>query len=268
MASPDGQRKSAEQDLKLARSEVALHLYDQALVTIRGLVAAPGDSVATTDAYFLIGSIQETQGKIEDAMATYLEIAHRYRGKPRGAEAQLRLGQVTLQSKRRGKESDAMQAFAEVAKQYPKTEWAARALMAKAEIEEQRQTAQYDSVARTSVPSALVTYRRVATDYARYPESQTALWKLGQLYERVKRYDLAARTFRDLAVRFPKTQYEAWFRAAELYDRRVKNSKAARAAYAHVPRTSSHFDEAQKRLHESGTGGPVGTNARLIKPGG
>jgi serine/threonine protein kinase/tetratricopeptide (TPR) repeat protein len=246
-AKPAPARNSGDQELKLARSEMALKLYDQALVTLRSLIAKPDVSGMATEAYFLIASIQKTQGKVEDAMATYLEISHRYRGQPQGAEALFNLGQVTLQSKRRGKEADATQAFDDVATEYPKSPWTVHALMAKAELEEQRESVAYDAVVRGAVPSALVTYRRVATEYVRYPESETALWKLGQLYEQVKRYDLAADTFRNLAVRYPRTRYDAWFRAAELYDHRLKDSGAAGAAYAHVPPGSSHFEEAQKR---------------------
>ncbi|HEV3216841.1 MAG TPA: protein kinase [Vicinamibacterales bacterium] len=251
-AKPAPARNSGDRELKLARSEMALKLYDQALVTLRALIAKPDVSGIATEAYFLIASIQKTQGKVEDAMATYLEISHRYRGQPQGAEALFNLGQVTLQSKRRGKETDATQAFNDVATEYPKSPWTVRALMAKAELEEQRESVAYDAVVRGAVPSALVTYRRVATEYVRYPESETALWKLGQLYEHVKRYDLAAGTFRDLAVRYPKTQHDAWFRAAELYDHRLRDSGAAGAAYKQVPPSSSHFEEARKRASEFG----------------
>jgi TolA-binding protein/tRNA A-37 threonylcarbamoyl transferase component Bud32 len=260
--------RNGSQELKLARSEMALKLYDQAITTLRGLVAAPdSDNSAATAAYFLIASIQRTQGKIEDAMATYLEIAHRYQGKPRAAEALFRLGEVTLQTKRKGKEADATQAFDNVANQYAKTPWAARALMARAELERQRQAVEFDARLHANVPSALITYRRVATDYAVYRESETALWKLGQLYERVKRYDLAARTFRELGMRYPKTQHDAWFRAAELYDHRLKDSATARAAYSRVPRSSAHFDEAQKRIQEFSTDTGAETNPRMVKLG-
>ena len=250
---PPLSRNSASQELKLARSEVSLKLYDQAIATLRGLIAMPGDNGSTAEAYFLIASIQKAQGKVEDAMATDLEISHRYQGRPPAAEALFYLGQVTLQSKRRDREAEATQAFNDLVKQYPKSPFAPRALMSRGDLEEQRQSVEYDAAIGSTVPAALVTYRRVATDYVRSPESETALWKLGQLYDRAKRYDLAATAFRDLAVRYPETPYEAWFRAAELYDRRLKDRTTATAAYAHVPRGSAHFDEAQKRLRELAT---------------
>jgi serine/threonine protein kinase/outer membrane protein assembly factor BamD (BamD/ComL family) len=266
-AKPALARNSGDRELKLARSEVALKLYDQALVTLRAVVATPDDSGVATEAYFLIASIQKTQGKVEDAMATYLEISHRYQGRPQAAEALFNLAQVTLQSKRRGKEADATQAFNDLAKQYPKSPWAVPALMAKAELDEQRQSVEYDAMVGGSVPSALVTYRRLVTGYVGHPENETALWKLGQLYEHVKRYDLAARTFRDLAERYPKTQHDAWYRAAELYDHRLKDIVAARAAYTHVPRSSSHFEEAQKRVHQFGPDRGIEPSSRLGKSG-
>ena len=63
----------------------------------------------------------------------------------------------------------------------------------------------------------------------------------------LKRYDLAAAAFNDLATRFPQTRYDAWWRAAETLDKRLKDKTAARAAYGRVPTTSPNYGTAQKR---------------------
>jgi TolA-binding protein len=99
------------------------------------------------------------------------------------------------------------------------------------------------------VPSALVTYREVATGYPANPTAETALWKLGQMYVGIKRYDLAARAFSDVATQYPRTEFDAWFRAADLFDKRLNDDVSAQAAYARVPSQSPHFKDAQKRLH-------------------
>jgi TolA-binding protein len=120
--------------------------------------------------------------------------------------------------------------------------------MMRGELEERQQLYQRDDVLATSVPSALVTYRQVATLYGTTSSAETALWKLGQLYVGTKRYQLAAEAFAGLAQRHPGTKFDAWFAAAELYDKRLNDVVSARAAYARVSPSSPHFRDAQKRL--------------------
>ena len=74
--------------------------------------------------------------------------------------------------------------------------------------------------------------------------------KLAQLYIQMKRYDLAAATLEKLAERDPENRYDAWFAAAEVADRRLKDAARARSAYARVPHSSIHFADAQKRLRK------------------
>jgi len=120
--------------------------------------------------------------------------------------------------------------------------------MMRGELEERQQLYERDSVLATSVPSALITYRQVVTVYGTSPVAEAALWKLGQLYVGAKQYRLAAGAFADLAERYPATHFDAWYAAAELYDKRLNETVNARAAYTRVPPSSPHFREAQKRL--------------------
>ena len=120
--------------------------------------------------------------------------------------------------------------------------------MMRGELEERQQLYRRDDVLATSVPSALITYRQVVTQYGTTAATETALWKLGQLYVGAKQYRLAAGAFADLAERFPGTQFDAWYAAADVYDKRLNEIVSARAAYARVPQSSPHFREAQKRL--------------------
>jgi serine/threonine protein kinase len=244
------ERYSATQDLQVARSKIALKLYDQAFATLRDVVAHDRNDEIGPEPYFLMASIQESEGKVEDAMGTYLEISERYRSHARAPEALFRMAQDTLQSKRPGKESEARKLFSDVRGKYPGSPWAARALMAQGEIEERQKAYQRDDVLGTSVPSALVTYRRVAADYPTNAARETALWKLGEIYQAIKRFDLAADTFTELAEGYPATQYDAWFAAAELADKRLKDPARAKAGYARVPATSPHFQDALKRLQK------------------
>jgi serine/threonine protein kinase len=247
---PQPPRYSAAQDLQVARSKIALKLYDQAFATLRDVVAHDRNGEVGPEAYFLMASIQETEGKVEDAMGTYLEISERYRSHARAPEALFRMAQDTLQSKRPGKEPEARKLFSDVRGKYPHSPWAARALMAQGEIEERQKAYQRDDVLGTSVPSALVTYRRVAAEYRTDAARETALWKLGEIYQGIKRFDLAADTFTELAEGYPATHYDAWFAAAELADKHLKDPARARAGYGRVPSTSPRFQDARKRLQK------------------
>ena len=84
--------------------------------------------------------------------------------------------------------------------------------------------------------------------YPEAPESEGALWNLANGYEDLRRYEYAAQTFAVLGTRFPRTGHDAWWRAAELYDRRLRDKEAAKNAYARVPTTSRNYKEAQKRI--------------------
>ncbi len=193
----------AEQELRIARAKVDAKLFDQALVTLQGIAAKEGVGETATEAYFLMASVHERQGRIEDAMATYLEFAHRYREDARAPEALFLMAQNTLRTKRATKEADARELFGKLASSYPQSSWAPRALMMRGELEERQQLYERDDVLATSVPSALITYRQVVTQYGTTPAAESALWKLGQLYVGAKQYRLAADAFADLAERYP-----------------------------------------------------------------
>jgi tetratricopeptide (TPR) repeat protein len=97
------------------------------------------------------------------------------------------------------------------------------------------------------MPSAVVTYRDVIDRYASSDAATEALYELARIYANAKRYEIAALTFQTLAAREPADRYDAWFAAGELFDKRVKDKSRAREAYSHVPSSSSHYAEAQKR---------------------
>ena len=105
-----------------------------------------------------------------------------------------------------------------------------------------------DATLQTSVPAALVSYRSVAADYPKSAFAESALDRLGELYSDLRRYDLAAQAFDDLARRFPSNQRDAAWKAAKLYEDKLKDKTRAREVYATVPASSSHYGDAQKKL--------------------
>jgi serine/threonine protein kinase len=236
------------QELRIAQAKRDAQLFEQALETLHTVVSRTELGAAAIEAHFLIASIHEQQQKVDDALASYLEIVHRYPTHPRAPEALLLMAQRTLETKHPDRETDAQRLLDTLASDYRRTAWAPRALMMRAALEERQKSYQRDDELGASVPRALVTYRQVVTEYARSAEAETAWWRLGQLYADTKRYDLAARAFVTLAMGFPETQFDAWFAAAELYERRLGDNPRAKAAYARVPTSSSRFADAQKRL--------------------
>jgi TolA-binding protein/tRNA A-37 threonylcarbamoyl transferase component Bud32 len=246
--SKDTDRAAAQQELRIARSKTAAGLHDQALATLRTLVTNYSDTEEALEASFLMGSIQESTKHFTDAMGTYLEIADRYQQHARAPEALFRLAEVTLRSERPGKDLQARDSLARLITQYKQSPWAPRALLAKGEIEQRQRLHELDSTLGSSVPSALVSYRQLTKTYLRSPAAKEGLSRLAEIYDDLRRYDLAAETLAELAVKYPQSSDEAWFRAGELYRRRLKNPTKARHAYLQVRSTSRHYADAQKYL--------------------
>ncbi len=234
-------------ELDIVRTKAEAGLNEQALQALRPLLARYRAEPEVASAYFLMADIQETQRAYEDAMATYLETAERFPDEHHGAQALYRFANAALKSKQSNKEVKARETLGELARRYPQSEWAPQGLLLKAAIEERKRLYKMDAVLGISVPAALITYRHLTESYPTVSGSATAHKKLAQLYEDVRRYHLAARALENLATRHPDVAGDAWYRAAELY-RRVKDEKAARDAYAKVPRGSRRYNDAQSRL--------------------
>ena len=242
----------AREELRVARTKADAGLYAPALSTLKELVTRYSGTDEALDAYFLMASINEKQAHLEEALAGYLEIATRYEQHARGAEAWFRVAEVTLRSSRKEKVWEARQAFARVADSYPASAWAPRALLSKGELESRNRYHQRDAELGIVVPSALISYRRITTDYPESGEAEPALLRLADLYEDTKQFELAADALSRMASRYPHTSGEAWFRAGEIYRRRLHDTVKARAAYDRVPATSRHFPDAQKQLKRLG----------------
>ena len=243
---PSG-RDSTAGDYQVALGKFEAKLYDQALADARLLLEEHPTSSVAPQTYLLVAQIHLAQDHNEDAMAALIELHNRYPKDPRAPEALFQLAQLVLQSKRKDKELDAAGTFGELADQYPTNPWAVRALAAKAQLEEREKMRQQDPILSLTVPSELVTYRALVERFPTASAAEIALWKLGELYSELKRYDLAVQSYAKLGEGFPNTQYDAWFEAGELYEKKLKDSAQAMAAYLKVPDRSRHFKEAQKR---------------------
>jgi TolA-binding protein len=239
---------SAAQDLRIARTMIKAGLHDQAAAKLKNLVVSHPATPQALQGYFLMAEIQVKQRHVDDAKATYLEIADRFKDNARAPEALFRMAQLMRGSERSDKEAEARRILTEIASHYPKSRWTARALYAKAEIEQGQNLRERDEELKNSVPSALITYRQIARGYPKSAFHEAALWRLAGLYGKLKRYDLAADAYATIAKSYKSHSDEAWFRSAEIYRRRLNDRQKARAAYTNVSASSRYFVDAQKHL--------------------
>ena len=240
----------AVESVRIARAKFEAKLYDQALADLKEVVDQHASSPSAPSAYLLIANIYDRQGRADDAMAACVELRGKYRSSPAAAEGTFLMADLLLRSKRSDREGAARDLFNEVSALYPKSAWAPRALAMKASLEERTRTRVVDPQLKTSVPAALISYRTLAERYPDAESAESSFWKLSEMYEDLRRFDLAARALEDLATRFPKNSRDAWWRAAELFEKRVKDIDKARAAYARVPEASPHYRDAQKRAKQ------------------
>ncbi len=232
--------------LVVAARQIDLKLYDQALETLRR-AANGADQHAAVEASFLMASVYDSLGEEANAMGAYVEVASRFPASPRAAEALVRLAESTLKSKGRDGEGAARQILTEVARKYPRSAWAPRALLIRGDLEARRNIRQQDSSGE-SVPAAPVTYRELADRYPSSDSGAQALNKLAQTYADTGRFAMAAAAFERLGVRDAGDRHGAWFAAAEIYDKRLKDRVRARTAYSRVPPSSPNYAKAQDRL--------------------
>jgi len=238
---------AGESGVRAARAKFDARLYDQALADLKPIASIAG-SASAPEAQLLIGTIYERQGLADDALAAYIELKSRYPSSAVTADAVLRTADLTLRSKRNDREAAARALYDEVGTKYPKSARAPEALVKRAALEERAKLRVFDATLHTSVPAALVSYRTVATDYPRTAFAESALDRLGELYSDLRRYELAAQAFEDLGRRFPSSQKDGAWKAAKLYEDKLKDKPRARDAYAAVPASSSHYGDAQKKL--------------------
>jgi serine/threonine protein kinase/TolA-binding protein len=241
-AAPD----PATQLLRAARTKADAHRYDEALVDLRSILHNHASSGEVPGAFLLMGRIAQQQRRWEDGIAACTQVRSRFPSSAATPEASVLLGQMLERSKRPDRVEQARAVLAEVPQRFPDSPWAPRALSAKALLETRERVKGTDP-ALGSVPAAFVSNLQLATRYPASPQAEVAMWQAAEVLEDKKAYERAAQMFLDLAARFPSTRYDAAWRAAEIYDRRLENDAAARNAYGKVPPASRNFKEAQKR---------------------
>lgn len=142
--------------------------------------------------------------------------------------------------------------FAAIATSYPQSSWFVPAMTAKISLEDRRRLREFDAISGVQVPASLLTRRLLVERAPSHPASEAALWWLGETYDDLDLYQLAVEAFSRLGAQFPATRYDAWFKAGEIYERRLDNKAAARTAYLRVPSASRRYKDAQNRAERLG----------------
>jgi TolA-binding protein len=236
------------ESIKIARAKADAKLFDQAVADLRAGLAASPSSPSAPSAHLLLGNILQRQGRPEDAMAAYVELRSRHGRTPEAAEGTFLLADLVLQSKRNDREETARQLFAAIPGMTGSAPWAVQALLRRATLEDRARARVVDSVLGVTVPASLVSYRQLVESYPDAAGVEPALARLGEMYEDLRRYDLAGQAWLDLARKFPADTRDAAWRAGELFEKRVKDPQRMREAYSLVTTRSSHYRDAQKKL--------------------
>ncbi len=225
---------------------MAARRYDEASAALAAFLAKhPKDSYAL-EAAMMTADLHDKQGRPADAVRGFHQVADAYRSDPRAAASLYRAAQLMLQS--RGQDLEARKTLGELIARYPTGLWTVGALTLKASVEERLNLRERDPVLVATVPASLMTYRTLVESFPSHAAAQPAFVKLADMYDDLRRYDLAARAFADLGTNFPTNQLDAWFKAGELYERRLNDRAAALRAYQQVPQSSENFSEAQRRV--------------------
>jgi serine/threonine protein kinase/tetratricopeptide (TPR) repeat protein len=245
----DPREDEAIQRLDVARAKLASNLIDQGVADLRQIVIDYPRSATAATAAFLAAETLEKAGRVDDAMAAYVEFDKRFATDARVAESKFRRANLLLRTRQTPRQLEAHAIYGEIARDYPGTSHARRSLQAKRQIETQRrQLRAVDPVLNVEVPALLVTLRAMADQFPTDPESMVAMNQLAAGYADIDQFELAADTWERMAQRFPGNPMEVWWQLGELYERRLRNPAKAREAYARVPPESPRYRDAQQRL--------------------
>ncbi len=235
-------------EYKVALDKLKAGLFDPAIKDFEDFLKRFPNSPRIPGAYLAIAESHVGAGRIEEALAGFVEVQSRFPTARESGQASYRQGELMMLSSRANKEVQARETFDRTATNFPNSTWAPLALMAKASIELNGKITANDPVVGGRVPAAIITYRMVSELYGETPHAEKALERLAKLYDDEKRFDLAAKAYEQLAASFPSKDGSAWWEAGQLYDRKLDDNVRAIAAYKQIPQDSTHYDSAQKRI--------------------
>ena len=246
---PVSRDSEAAQRLEVAKAKLANNLNDQALADLRQIIVEYPNSAPAAEAAFLAADVYEKTGRMDEAMAAFVEFESRFARDRRAPESKLRRAQILGRREDPASISRARQLMGEVAKEYPGTPHAQMALNLKLRMETERKNLRdIDPVHNVEVPAMMLTLREFIDQFPNTPQAMAYRNRLVAMLSDMDRHEEAARVLEDLAGRAGANAPELWFRLGDIYERRLKNPGKAREAYAKVPQSSPRYNEAQRRI--------------------
>jgi TolA-binding protein len=207
------------------------------------------NTAPAAEAAFLAADVHEKDGRMDDAMAAFVEFESRFSRDRRAPESKLRRAQILARRDDEAAVLRARQLMSEVAREFPGTAHAQLALNLKLRLESERKNLrEMDPVLNVEVPAVMVTLREFVEQFPNTPQSMAYRNRLVSMLTDINRHEDAARMLEDLASRAGANAPELWFRLGEIYERRLKSPDKAREAYAKVPSSSPRYNEAQRRI--------------------
>ena len=218
------------------------------LAKIAALRASFGGTPPAREGAILAARTHHAAKRYDDAAAAWIDAARDGVGVEEISEGLIQAADRAAGQRSADGDALARRTLGEILDRYPASVRALRALQMKMSIEDRMKLKAQDAELNGVAPASLITLRGVARGGGTAPVAEFALWRLAQEYRDRRLYDLAASTFADLGTRFPETRYDAWFSAAELFEKQLKDAARAREAYAKVPAASPRYEAAQKKL--------------------
>lgn len=238
----------ATQLLDVAKAKLANNLTEQALADLRQIITGFPGSAPASEAAFMAGGIQEKLGRMDDAMAAYVEFESRFGSDPRVADAKLRRSAILSRNRQAQAQTMAHQLLNDVVRDFPGTPQAQQALQTKLRIEtERKQLRAIDPVSNVDGPAFIATLRTLIQQFPDGPQGLIARNRLALALSDMDRWADAAAVLEDMGAR-NENPNETWFRLGEIYDRRLNQQDKAQEAYAKVPQGAPRYNDAQRRL--------------------
>jgi len=218
------------------------------LAKIATLRASFGGTPPAREGALLAARTHHAAKRYDDAAAAWIDAARDGVGAEEISEGLIQAADGAARARSVDGDVLARKTLGEILDRYPASVRALRALQMKMSIEDRMKLKEQDAELKGMAPASLLTLRSIAKSGGTAPVAEFALWRLGQEYRDRRLYELAAAAFSDLGTRFPETRYDAWFSAAELFEKQLKDTARAKEAYAKVPAGSPRYEAAQKKL--------------------
>ncbi len=215
---------AAAERVEIARAKMANNLLEPALGDFRQIIAEFPGSAAAAEAAFLIAEVFEKQGRMDDAMAAHIEFGRRYliESADGGQPVAARRADAALEAAG-SRDGDAGHPRQRSSARIRGTPQAFQALQMKIRIDGERRQRELDPVLNIQVPAVVPTLRELTEQFPTTPGTQAAFLRLAEAYQDLRQYERAAQALSALATNFPTNAGDAWFRAGEIYEERLKD---------------------------------------------